>query len=36
VVIVLSLALELCAKLLFRRLQKKADEQQKTKEDSAW
>lgn len=36
VVIVLSLALELCAKLLFRRLQKKADEQQKTKEDGAW
>ena len=36
VVIVLSLMLELCAKLLFRRLQKKTDERQKAKEDSAW
>ena len=36
VVIILSLLLELCAKLLFRRLQKKTNEQQKAKEDSTW
>lgn len=36
VVVVLSLALELCAKLLFRKWQKKSDEQQKAKEDGTW
>lgn len=36
VVIVLSLAFELCAKLLFHRLQRKTDERQKAKEDGVW
>lgn len=36
VVIALSLLLELCAKLLFRRFQKRSAEQQKAKEDVAW
>ena len=36
VVIVLSLLLELVAKLLFRRLQKTSNEQQKNKEDGVW
>jgi hypothetical protein len=36
VVIILTLALELAAQVLFRQLQKNTDKQQKNREDGIW